>query len=92
MRYEKNNYKGYELGSLPKDSIKELEDFSRISATEGIVMLENKNEVLPLKKGDRVYKGQQIAKAGSTGRSTGVHCHFGIEYKGSFINPLNKLP
>ena len=54
MRYEKNNYKGYELGSLPKDSIKELEDFSRISATEGIVMLENKNEVLPLKKGDRV--------------------------------------
>ncbi len=54
MRYEKNNYKSYELGSLPKDSIKELEELSRVSATEGIVMLENKNEVLPLKKGDRV--------------------------------------
>ncbi|MBO5374743.1 MAG: glycoside hydrolase family 3 protein [Clostridia bacterium] len=54
MQYEINNYKGYELGSLPKDSIKELEELSRISATEGIVMLENKNEVLPLKKGDRV--------------------------------------
>ena len=54
MRYEKNTYKGYELGSLPKDSIKELEELSRISATEGIVMLENKNDVLPLKNGDRV--------------------------------------
>ena len=54
MRYEKNTYKGYELGSLPKDSIKELEELSRISATEGIVMLENKNNVLPLKNGDRV--------------------------------------
>lgn len=54
MRYEKNTYKGYELGSLPKDSIKELEELSRVSATEGIVMLENKNDVLPLKKGDRV--------------------------------------
>ncbi len=54
MQYEINNYKGYELGSLPKDSIKELEELSRISATEGIVMLENKSNTLPLKKGDRV--------------------------------------
>ena len=54
MQYEINNYKGYELGSLPKDSIKELEEISRISATEGIVMLENKSNTLPLKKGDRV--------------------------------------
>lgn len=54
IRYENNTYKNYELGSLPKDSIKELEELSRISATEEIVMLENKNDILPLKKGDRV--------------------------------------
>ena len=54
MQYEKNTYKGYELGNLPKDSIKELEELSRICATEGAVLLENKNEVLPLKKGDHV--------------------------------------
>ena len=54
MQYEINNYKEYELGSLLKDSIKELEELSRISATEGIVMLENNNDVLPLKKGDKV--------------------------------------
>lgn len=54
MQYEKNTYTGYELGNLPKDSIKELEELSRICATEGAVLLENKNEVMPLKKGDHV--------------------------------------
>ena len=54
MQYENNFYKGYNLGAMPRDSVKELEELSRVCATEGIVMLENKNEVLPLKKGDRV--------------------------------------
>ena len=54
MKYENNCYKGYDLGALPKDSIKELEDFSLECAKEGIVMLENKNDVLPLKKGEGV--------------------------------------
>ena len=54
MKYENNYYKGYDLGNLPKDSIKELEEYSLESAKEGIVMLENKNDVLPLKKGDCV--------------------------------------
>ena len=54
MKYEINNYKNYVLGNLPKDSIKELEDYSRMSASEGAVLLENKNNVLPLKKGDKV--------------------------------------
>ena len=54
MKYQLNNYKGYDLGSLPKDSIKELEEYSYLSAMDGSVLLENKNNVLPLKKGDRV--------------------------------------
>ncbi len=54
MKYQINNYKNYELGSLPKDSIKELEELSRVSATEGIVLLKNEKNTLPLKKGDRV--------------------------------------
>ena len=54
MKYELNNYKGYDLGSLPRDSIKELEEYSYLSAMEGSVLLENKDSVLPLKKGDRV--------------------------------------
>ena len=54
MKYQNNTYKGYELGSLPKDSIKELEELSRVSATEGIVLLKNEKNTLPLKKGERV--------------------------------------
>ncbi|MBQ7906461.1 MAG: glycoside hydrolase family 3 protein [Clostridia bacterium] len=54
MKYENNYYKGYDLGNLPKDSIKELELLSLESAKEGIVMLKNENKTLPLKTGDRV--------------------------------------
>lgn len=50
------------------------------------------NSSLVVSVGAKVYKGQLIAKAGSSGVSSGVHCHFGIEYKGSYVNPLNYLP
>ena len=49
------------------------------------------NSSLLVSAGDKVYQGQTIAKAGSTGRSTGSHCHFEIRINGTAVNPAAYL-
>lgn len=64
----------------------------QIDHQNGYVTYYGHNSSLLVSVGDKVYKGQHIAEMGSTGRSTGPHCHFEVRYKGERQNPLNYLP
>lgn len=44
---------------------------------------------LTVSVGQSVRQGQLIGYVGSTGRSTGNHCHFEIRYNGSYLPPQN---
>lgn len=41
-----------------------------------------------VKAGDRIERGQQVGKMGSTGRSTGSHLHYEVRIDGKAVNPI----
>lgn len=49
------------------------------------------NSRLVVKVGDLVRVGHEVAKAGSTGRSTGAHVHFEVWENGRVVNPRKFL-
>ena len=46
------------------------------------------NNIIVVKYGDIVKKGQTISKVGSTGNSTGNHVHFEVKINNQRINPI----
>ncbi|SDF27413.1 murein hydrolase activator EnvC family protein [Sporomusa acidovorans] len=58
----------------------------------GISTLYGHNSELLVDEGARVQKGQTIARAGSTGYSTGPHVHFEVRENGTPVSPLGYLP
>jgi murein DD-endopeptidase MepM/ murein hydrolase activator NlpD len=58
----------------------------------GITTLYGHNSELVVSEGQRVRKGQMIARAGATGYATGPHCHFEVRQNGSPVDPMPYLP
>lgn len=62
-----------------------------IDHQNGYVTVYGHNSAFTVKEGDIVRAGQVIAKAGSTGRSTGPHVHFEVHKNGRAVNPQTFL-
>lgn len=63
----------------------------RIDHGKGRVTLYAHNQRVIVKTGERVKSGQQIARLGSTGRSTGPHLHFEMRVHGRRVDPKPHL-
>ncbi len=64
-----------------------------IQHPDGSLTLYAHNNRILVRRGQEVAQGQQISEMGSTGNSTGPHCHFELHPAGrGAVNPIAYLP
>ena len=63
----------------------------KIQHSNGIITTYAHNSKLLVSNGQVITQGEEIAKSGSTGNSTGPHLHIEFIINGQFQNPLNYL-
>lgn len=63
----------------------------KINHQNGYISYYGHNSKIAVKVGQTVNKGDLIAYMGSTGNSSGPHCHFELYYNGSLVNPYKYI-
>lgn len=66
-------------------------NYIMIDHGDGLITIYMHASALLVSEGQMVARGEQIAKVGSTGRSTGPHLHFTVRKDGSYVSPWNYL-
>lgn len=66
-------------------------NYIMINHGDGLITIYMHASALLVSKGQMVVRGEEIAKVGSTGRSTGNHLHFSVRKDGSYVSPWNYI-
>jgi murein DD-endopeptidase MepM/ murein hydrolase activator NlpD len=96
-----SNHKGVDIGATYGEGIYCAKDgvvtfagwgnsggyYIMVDHGNGVTTMYLHNSKLLVKTGDKVKQGQKIALAGSTGVSTGTHCHISVFLNGVYQNP-----
>jgi len=100
----KNIHNGVDFAASEGDSIRAVTDgivrisgknffyngnFIMLDHGQGLTTVYLHMSKLISKEGQKVKKGQVIGLAGGTGRATGPHLHFGVQWYKKRIDPLN---
>ncbi len=72
--------------------VKSYGNLVKIQHEDGVVTYYAHLSEILVKEGDKVYKGQEIAKVGMTGDATGPHLHFEVRIDGQIVDPMKYLP
>lgn len=81
----------YDGEVVAADYSSSMGNYVMIDHGDGLYTIYMHASALLVKKGQMVSRGEQIAKVGSTGRSTGNHLHFGVRLNGNYVSPWNYL-
>jgi murein DD-endopeptidase MepM/ murein hydrolase activator NlpD len=58
---------------------------------QGLLTLYLHMSEIKVKEGDKVDRGQEIGRVGSTGRATGPHLHLAVRWQGTYLDPAALL-
>lgn len=83
---------GYVVSAVYGGNYDDRGNYVIIQGDSGFTTYYYHNNELFVTAGQRVTAGDMIGNVGSTGRTYGPHCHFGVSVGGNFLNPTDYLP